>query len=83
MARTHRYYYEHQCLRSPKTTGMIRAREALLGLEDDLLEVNASLSKANRIHGKYIVTAYDDIPVSALSETKQLWKHNRKPKYYK
>lgn len=70
MARTYRNKnYNSAALRRPRTQNEIRLIESVLSTEDELVDYNVNLSGRNRLTGRYIPNAYDDIVVSAYYET--------------
>lgn len=68
MSRTHRNRNYNSCIyRNPKTKREIDQVNSIL-TDPELKEYN--LGKKNRIEGRHIPTAYDDIVVSCRNETK-------------
>jgi hypothetical protein len=63
MSRTYRKL--ESIYRSPKNQGMRRADEALLA---DLKDIDWSISKINRIKGRYLRSIYDDIVCASWYE---------------
>lgn len=75
MSRTIRAYHDRMCLRRMKNRPHKVQQAMLRDLQDDL---DFPVYLGNRALFGKVPEPYDDICISALSETKQQWKHDQK-----
>jgi hypothetical protein len=75
MSRTNRAYHERMCLKKPSELGNKREQALLRELLKDTESYPFPISLGNRSLHRAIPEAWDDKPISALGETKHLWKN--------
>lgn len=75
MSRTIRTYHERMCLRKMSNHSHKRQKAMLLDIMEDY-----QINLGNRARNAATPEPYDDIPVSGLSENKQIWKHDALPR---
>jgi hypothetical protein len=61
--------------REPRTLSQLKAQAEVADLEEELYS-EFGVRLRNRDRGRTIVTAWDDIPVACLNETKHIWKQS-------
>lgn len=75
MARTHRKLPPNPCLRRMRNLPHKREQALLIELLSDAdLALDCPLKLGNRARLKAVPEPYDDHPISALGETKHLWR---------
>jgi hypothetical protein len=74
MSRTIRAYHSRMCLRSQRNRPHKVEQSLLKDLQHEF-----DINLGNRALLRAVPEPYDDVCVSALSETKHMWKHNRLP----
>lgn len=83
MARTIRAYHDRMCFRGMSNHPHKKLKAMLTELERELymeLKVSYPVRLGNRCKLRAEPEPYDDIAISALSETKHIWKHDRAPR---